>query len=262
MWVTRYPLGLSGRPSSPWPPSSSTRFLHSRHCALPHSPSSVQFGRPFSPLSRLPRSSPLRLSAAGRRHKPRYSAFFRSRTRNCAACSGLHATPRRFRLSKSPPAAFHLHRAPIVVDSSRRIARRSPRVSSEPFLPLARRRFRRSLSVALPSPSTLRSCDHPRPDYGPYLRLYAPQVVRRAQVCTLPPVYPGHTGAPWPPSSCARLPRPSEVLCHHRSLYGGSGSAGLLGDFRRPPVQPALSLTASRALAWASLLCFRLLTPS
>jgi hypothetical protein len=154
MWVTRYPLGLSGRPSSPWPPSSSTRFLHSRHCALPHSPSSVQFGRPFSPLSRLPRSSPLRLSAAGRRHKPRYSAFFRSRTRNCAACSGLHATPRRFRLSKSPPAAFHLHRAPIVVDHSRLIVRRFSRVASEPFLPLARRRFLRTLSAALPSPST------------------------------------------------------------------------------------------------------------
>jgi hypothetical protein len=38
-------------------------------------PSSVRFGRPFPSLSRISRSSHLRLTAAGRRHKPRYSAF-------------------------------------------------------------------------------------------------------------------------------------------------------------------------------------------
>jgi hypothetical protein len=94
------------------------------------------------------RASASRLPDAGT--SLRYSAFSRSRLCSSATCSGLHATPRSSGLSERPPAAFHQHRAPIAVDYSRLIVRRSLRVAPEPFQPQARRRFRRSLSGRFP----------------------------------------------------------------------------------------------------------------
>jgi hypothetical protein len=58
-----------------------------------------------------------------------------------------------------------------------------------------------------------------------------------------PLIDPGPTSAPWPPSSCARLPRPSDIPALPRGPSGYSGSAGLSRPFRAVPVQ---SLSASR----------------
>jgi hypothetical protein len=55
--------------------------------------------------------------------------------------------------------------------------------------------------------------------------------------------HPGRFRAPWPPSSCARLPRPSDIPALPQGPSGYSGSAGLSRTFRSVPVQ---SLSASR----------------
>jgi hypothetical protein len=108
--------------------------------------------------------SRLRLSASGHRHKPRYSAFFHSRLRSTATCSGLHATPRTSGLSKCPPAAFHQHRAPIAVDHSRLIDRRLFQVAPETFsasgpAAISSRSFERaSLAVDLPVSRPPQAC--------------------------------------------------------------------------------------------------------
>lgn len=55
--------------------------------------------------------------------------------------------------------------------------------------------------------------------------------------------HPGRFRAPWPPPTCARLSRPSDIPALPPGPSGCSGSAGLSHVFRRVPVQ---SLSASR----------------
>jgi hypothetical protein len=74
-------------------------------------------------------------------------------------------------------------------------------------------------------------------------------------VCMLPLFHSGWNSAPWPPSSCARLPHPSLGSRYRGKLYGQLGRAGLFAAFAAS--RPVALTLRTHPLMQASRHCFR-----
>lgn len=172
---------------------------------------SVRFRRLFLPLSRFPKpsASASRLPNAGTSLATLLSFANAVVTRRRVQVYTLPLSAPGSLSAPWPPT--FLRQAPIAVEHSRLLERRSSRIASGTFSTRVRRQFRLWLSPGFPLPSRFRLAT-PRP-----ILWALSHSLRRCDSAVhsglaLPLNHPGRFRAPWPPSSCARLSRPSVSL--------------------------------------------------
>lgn len=112
-------------------------------------------------------------------------------------------------LSAPWPPSF-LRQAPITAEDSRSFVRRSFRITPGPFQLGSGGDFVGRFRFRFPTPSSFRLAT-PRPMIWAFS-----QTLRRCDSAVhsslaRPLIHSGRISAPWPPPSCARLPRPSDV---------------------------------------------------